>query len=266
MTASERPIGIFDSGVGGVSVLREIRRALPAEDLIYLADSAYTPYGDRPAAQITDRSIAMVTLLERAGVKAVVVACNTATGIAVDALRARFSMPIVAIEPAVKPAAAGTRSGVVGVLATTQTLASERFSHLVEKHAAGVRVVAQPAPGLVERVEAGELSTAATRSLVEQYVKPLLENGADTIVLGCTHYPFLSAVIQDIAGASITVIDPAVAVARELRRRLAASGLLAPDARAGTERFWTTGPPDQSQPVIAQLWGTPVEVTRAPAA
>jgi glutamate racemase len=263
--ARERPIGIFDSGVGGVSVLREIRRALPAEDLIYLADSAYTPYGDRPAALITDRSIAMVTLLERAGVKSVVVACNTATGIAVDALRARFSMPIIAIEPAVKPAAAGTRSGVVGVLATTQTLASERFSHLVEKYAAGVRVVTQPAPGLVERVEAGELSTAATRSLVERYVKPLLDNGADTIVLGCTHYPFLSGVIQEIAGASITVIDPAVAVAKELRRRLATSGLLAPDTQTGTERFWTTGDPEQSQAVIAQLWGSPVEVTRAPA-
>ena len=175
-----------------------------------------------------------------------VVACNTATGIAVDALRASFTLPIVAIEPAVKPAAARTRSGVVGVLATTQTLASERFSKLVETHAAGVRVVTQPAPGLVERVEAGELSTAATRALVEQYVRPLVDSGADTIVLGCTHYPFLSAVIQDVAGTSITVIDPAVAVARELRRRLEAGGLLAPEARVGRERFWTTGPPEQS--------------------
>ena len=153
MTTSDRPIGVFDSGVGGVSVLREIRRALPVEHLIYLADSAYTPYGDRPAAVIAERSIAMVQLLEQQGVKAVVVACNTATGIAIDALRGRFTMPIVAIEPAVKPAAALTRSGVVGVLATTQTLASERFSKLVEAHAAGVRVVTQPSPGLVERVE-----------------------------------------------------------------------------------------------------------------
>jgi len=267
VTTSDRPIGVFDSGVGGVSVLREIRRALPAEDLIYLADSAYTPYGDRPSAVITERAIAMVQLLERHGVKAVVVACNTATGIAVDELRARFSMPIVAIEPAVKPAAARTRSGVVGVLATTQTLASERFSKLVETHAAGVRVVTQPSPGLVERVEAGELSGPATRSLVEQYVKPLLATGADTIVLGCTHYPFLSAVIQDVAGPDVTVIDPAVAVARELRRRLENGGLLkARPAKAGhadhagTERFWTTGPPAQSQAVMAQLWGTPIEV------
>ena len=266
MTTSERPVGVFDSGVGGMSVLREIRRALPAEDLIYLADSAYTPYGDRPAAVITERAIAMVTLLEGEGVKAVVVACNTATGIAVDALRARFAMPIIAIEPAVKPAAARTRSGVVGVLATTQTLASERFSKLVETHAAGVRVVTQPAPGLVERVEAGELSTAPTRSLVERYVKPLVDNGADTIVLGCTHYPFLAAVIQDVAGSGVTVIDPAVSVARELRRRLEGGGLLAPNTRLGRERFWTTGPVEQSQAVIAQLWGSAIEVTRVPSA
>ena len=263
---SDRPIGVFDSGVGGVSVLREIRRELPAEDLIYLADSAYTPYGDRPATVIIERSIAMVALLEREGVKAVVVACNTATGVAVDTLRARFSLPIVAIEPAVKPAVARTRSGVVGVLATTQTLASERFSKLVDTHAGGVRVVTQPSPGLVEVVEAGELSTAATRSLVERYVRPLLDHGADTIVLGCTHYPFLSAVIQDVAGPDVTVIDPAVAVARELRRRLQGGGLLAPDLRIGSQRFWTTGPPAQSQTVIAQLWGTLVEVTHAPAA
>jgi glutamate racemase len=266
VTTSDRPIGVFDSGVGGVSVLREIRRELPAEDLIYLADSAYTPYGDRPPALIIERSIAMVTLLERERVKAVVVACNTATGIAVDTLRSRFTLPIIAIEPAVKPAAAGTRSGVVGVLATTQTLASARFSKLVGAHAAGVRVLTQASPGLVERVESGELSTPATRSLVEQYVRPLLEGGADTIVLGCTHYPFLSAVIQDVAGPNVTVIDPAVAVARELRRRLQSGGLLAPDSRIGSERFWTTGPPEQSQAVIAQLWGKPIEVTHAVAA
>ena len=126
-----------------------------------------------------------------------------------------------------------------------------------------MRVVTQPAPGLVERVEAGELSTPPTRSLVERYVRPLVDNGADTIVLGCTHYPFLSEVIQDVAGSGVTVIDPAVAVAKELRRRLEAGGLLAPDARVGSERFWTTGPVEQSQAVMAQLWGSPIEVTRA---
>lgn len=266
MTASNRPIGVFDSGVGGVSVLREIRRTLPAEDLIYLADSAYTPYGDRPAAIIIERSIAMVSLLEREGVKAVVVACNTATGVAVDTLRARFSLPIVAIEPAVKPAATLTRTGVFGVLATTQTLASERFLKLVNAHASGVRVVTQAAPGLVERVEAGELSSPATRALVAKYVQPLIERGADAIVLGCTHYPFLTSVIQEVAGPAVTVIDPAVAVARELRRRLQSDNLLAPDTRIGSERFLTTGPPEHTQDVIAQLWGRPVDVEHAAAA
>jgi len=256
------PVGVFDSGVGGVSVLREIRRELPAEDLSYVADSEYAPYGDRPAVFIIERSIAMVQFLERQGAKAVVVACNTATGIAVDTLRARFTIPIVAIEPAVKPAVSQTRSGVIGVLATTQTISSPRFSKLVDAHAAGVRVVAQASPGLVEQVEAGELSGETTRSLVEQYVRPLLDQGADTIVLGCTHYPFLSAVIEDVAGPGVTVIDPAVAVARELRRRLQVSGLLAPDTRTGAERFWTTGPPEQVQTVIAQLWGKTVEVKR----
>ena len=264
MTTSDRPIGVFDSGVGGVSVLREIRRELPAEDLIYLADSAYTPYGDRSAALITERSIAMVTLLEREGVKAVVVACNTATGIAVDTLRARFTLPIVAIEPAVKPAASTTRSGVVGVLATTQTLASERFSKLVDAHAAGVRVMTQPSPGLVEVVEAGELSTASTRSLIERYVRPLLDQGADTIVLGCTHYPFVSDVIRDVAGPSVSLIDSAGPVARELRRRLQVNGLLTTEPRTGTETFWTTGFPEQVAAVIEQLWARKVDVRAIP--
>jgi glutamate racemase len=261
-----RPIGVFDSGVGGLSVLREIRREMPAENLLYVADSAHAPYGDRDAEFVRERALAIVARLMEEDVKAVVVACNTATGLAVDALRARYPLPIVAIEPAVKPAASNTRSGVIGVLATTQTLASERFAKLVDAHATAVRVVTQAAPGLVEQVEAGELSGELTRSLVQRYVRPLLDQGADTIVLGCTHYPFVSAVIKDVAGAGVTIIDPAVAVARELRRRLHAADILAPDTNVGAERFWTTGPSEQSQNVIGQLWGTHVEVERAFAA
>jgi len=258
------PIGVFDSGVGGLSVLREIRRELPSEDLIYVADSGYAPYGDRPAEYVQARAVAMVEFLERQGAKAVVVACNTATGIAIDALRAQFGLPIIAIEPAVKPAVAHTRSGVVGVLATTQTLSSQKFSTLVKTHAGDVQVLSQPCPGLVEQVEAGEISSQATRSLVDRYVQPLVEKGADTIVLGCTHYPFLSAVIQDVAGRGVMVIDPAVAVARELRRRLQAHGVLSPEMRQGTEQFWTTGPTDQVRPVIAQLWANDVDVHPVP--
>lgn len=248
------PIGVFDSGVGGLSVLREIRRELPAEDLIYVADSGYAPYGDRPEPYVRDRAVAVMEFLRSKGAKAVVVACNTATGIAVDALRARYNVPIVAIEPAVKPAVARTRSGVVGVLATTQTLAGQKFAKLVSTHAGDVEVLTQACPGLVEQVEGGLLSSESTRSLVERYLRPMLDRGADTIVLGCTHYPFVSDVIRDVAGPTVTIVDSAAPVARELRRRLQATGLLAPDTRRGAETFWTTGSLDHARAVIGQLW------------
>lgn len=255
------PIGVFDSGVGGLSVLEAIRRELPAEDLEYVADSAFAPYGDRSAEVIRARAAIMVRFLESLGAKTVVVACNTATGVAVDALRASTTTPIVAIEPAVKPAAAETRSGVIGVLATPQTLASERFDRLVSRYGAHVEVLEQPCRGLAEQVERGDLSSAETRSLVEYCVRPLVERGADTLVLGCTHYAFLRDVIQAAAGATVTLIDPAVAVAREVRRRLTAANLLARDGRDGIERFWTTGEPADVQPVIAQLWQRRVQVS-----
>jgi glutamate racemase len=264
---SSLPLGVFDSGVGGVSVLREIRRALPHEDLIYVADSRHAPYGDRSPAFVTARATTMIEYFIERGAKAVVVACNTATGIAIDVLRRSFpALPIVAIEPALKPAAAASRSGVVGILATRGTLESEKFKRLVDTHGQHVEVIAEIGTGLVEQVERGELNSPETRALVEGYLRPMIARGADTIVLGCTHYPFLSAVIQDVAGPSITVIDPAVAVARELRRRLEAGDLLAPDTHAGRERFWTTGAPEHTQAVIAHLWGQAIEVTSAPAA
>ena len=260
MSDRRSPIGVFDSGVGGLSVLREIRRELPGEDLLYVADSAHAPYGDRDAAFIRERALAIVERLNEVPVKAVVVACNTATGLAVDALRARYRLPIVAIEPAVKPAALQTRSGVIGVLATTQTLASARFSKLVHTHAAGVKVVVQASPGLVEHVEAGDLSGPETRALVSRYVDPLVQQGADAIVLGCTHYPFLRAAIEAAAGPAVNIVDPAVAVARELRRRLAAEDVLSQDGEPGVERVWTTGPPERTRPVVVALWGKAIDV------
>jgi len=257
---SDGTVGVFDSGVGGLSVLREIRRELPHENLIYISDSGYAPYGDRPAAFVQQRSKAIVAFLIDQGAKAVVVACNTATAVAVDALRSTFPLPIVAIEPAVKPAAASTRSGIVGVLATTNTLASAKFARLVDQYAAGATVLTQASPGLVERVEAGELDGAAARALVERYVDPLLEEGADTIVLGCTHFPFLAPLIQEVAGPNVAIIDPAVAVARELRRRLHGAALLSESNEPGWEKFWTTGPIEEIGPVISRLWGRSVEV------
>ena len=236
-----------------MSVLLEIQRQLPAEDLIYVADSAHAPYGDKPVEEIQERAFRIVEALLDHQVKAVVVACNTATGVAVEALRARWSLPFVAIEPAVKPAAAATKTGIVGVLATRQTIASPRFSRLADTWANGARILAQPCSGLVEQIERGELATAKTRELVASLVRPLVEQGADTLVLGCTHYPFVEPLIASIAGPGVTIINPAAAVARELGRRLAESGLLAPATHPGTTRFLASGPPEQLAAMLVTL-------------
>ena len=265
MTA-ENPVGIFDSGVGGLSVLREIRRELPEEDLLYVADSGYAPYEEQSDEAIQERAIAIARFLVSESAKAIVVACNTATGIAIETLRSRFSVPVVAMEPAVKPAVLNTRSAVVGVLATRQTLSGSKFSRLLATYGADVQILLQPCPGLAEQVEKGDLSGQATRSLVERYVVPLLTKGADTLVLGCTHYPFLIPVIRAIAGPSVTIIDPSAAVARELRRRLRMSELLSQAAQPGTERFWTSGSPENVQSVVTRLWTSDVDVQRVPSA
>jgi len=255
------PIGVFDSGVGGLSVLHEIRRVLPGEDLLYVADSAHAPYGDKSQQFIEDRSIAISEFLVSRRVKAIVVACNTATGAAIATLRLRFAVPIIAMEPAVKPAAANTQSGVIGVLATSRTLVSDNFVQLFARYGADVEILGQACPGLVEQVEAGDLSGNQTRLLLAQYVVPLLERKADIIVLGCTHYPFLAPLIREIAGSGVAVIDSAAAVARELRRRLELDNLLASEARAGTEYFWTSGAVEKAKPLVCQLWQAEVQLS-----
>jgi glutamate racemase len=234
------PIGVFDSGVGGLSVLREIRRELPFEDLVYAADSKHAPYGDRPAPFIEARAIAMTEALLARDAKAIVVACNTATSVAVKTLRARWPLPIVAIEPAIKPAATATRSGVVGVLATAQTLASANVERLIAQVEGTTTVLAQPCPGLVEQIERGDLGGAAIRAFVERYVEPLIARGADTLVLGCTHYPLIIDLFRSVAGPDVTIIDPARAVARELRRRLTEAKLAKEDT-PGSLTAWSTG-------------------------
>ena len=207
-------IGVFDSGVGGLSVLREIRHLMPSADLLYVADSGHAPYGERSAAFIAARVDTIATFFHQAGVTAIVVACNTASAVAALALRARFDMPVVAIEPAIKPAAQRTRSGVIGVLATPRTLQSPSIARLVDAHGRGVRVLMQACPGWVEQVERGELAGERTEALVARQIDPLLAQGADTLVLGCTHYPFLRDVIARLAGPNVELIDPAPAVAR----------------------------------------------------
>lgn len=251
--SADGSIGIFDSGVGGLAVLREIARTLPHENLIYVADSKYAPYGDKPVAYIERRSSAIAELLIQRGGKAIVVACNTATAVAVDALRARWDVPIVAMEPAIKPAVAMTKSKVIGVLATEQTLASARFVRLVEKYGAGVEILAQPCPGLAEQVENGDLEGVETRALVTRYVEAVREKGADTIVLGCTHYGFLTPLIRSSAGPDARIVDPSVPVAHELRRRLERFNLLTTRTGPGTIELWSTGAPDLLESRLRQF-------------
>jgi len=247
-------IGVFDSGVGGLSVLRAIRAALPAENLVYVADSGHAPYGDKSEAHIIERTLTVGNWLAVSGVKAITVACNTATVVAIRHLREQTHMPVVAIEPAIKPAANTTRTGVVGVLATTQTLQSESVARLCLEHGEGKRILLQACPGWVEAVEEADLHSPQTEALLRQFVVPLMDQGVDTLVLGCTHYPFLRNTLQRIVGDDVVLIDPAVAVATELTRRLGNDRRMV-EQHIGTTRFFTTGDVLHVQQVVAHLWG-----------
>lgn len=247
-------IGVFDSGLGGVSVLHEIRRLLPNESLIYVADSAHVPYGEKSTAFIVQRSVAISTFLMAQPVKALVVACNTATAAAVNELRLRWPETlIVGMEPAIKPAVQASQSGKIGVLATTGTLRSSRFAALLERYAAGAEVVTQPCPGLVELIEEGQLDTAATRSLLSQYVEPLLVAGCDTLILGCTHYPLVKPLLRTLVPAEMRLIDTGEAVARRLRCELGKQKLLA-EAQQPEDRFYGSGDVARIERTLVSLW------------
>lgn len=251
----DAPIGVFDSGLGGLSVLQHARNLLPAENFLYVADSGNAPYGERSADWIRARSLQLGQFLIERGAKALLIACNTATAAAAQTLRERWpDLPVIGMEPAVKPAAAATRSGVVGVLATTGTLTSARFAALLDTFGRNIRVVTRSGTGLVEAVERGELDTTATRALVASHVEPLVAEGADVIVLGCTHYPFLRKAIERAGGPDVRVIDTGASVARQLSRKLEEAELLSTGTR-GTERFWSSAAADRSEPVLANLWG-----------
>jgi glutamate racemase len=252
-------IGVFDSGVGGLSVLRAIRAALPEEDLVYVSDSGHAPYGDQTEEHITQRTLTVGNWLAEQGVKAITIACNTATVVAARTLREQTHLPVVAIEPAIKPAVALTRSGVVGVLATRQTVQSDSVARLCQEHGAGKHILLQACPGWVELVEQADVHSAQTEALVRQFVEPLRAQGADTLVLGCTHYPFLSDVIARVAGEGVQLIDPAQAVARELVRRLGEQRRPS-GAHTGQTLFFTTGDVTQTQHAVTHLWGAPARV------
>ncbi len=251
-------IGVFDSGVGGLSVLRALRPMLSGERLVYIGDSAHVPYGSKSPAFIQARALQLSrTLIDQHGASVVLVACNTATTHAVELMRSTFpTVPIVGMEPGIKPAAAATRTGIVGVLATTSTLAGGRFADLLERTAHGVEVLTQACAGLVEQVEAGDVSGPDTLAMLRRCLEPMLMRGADTVVLGCTHFPFLRAAVQEIAGPSVTVVDTAAAVARQTLRVL---GTNRPEGgstgQPGTVTFLTSGDPIDLLPVFERLWG-----------
>ena len=261
---SSQPVGIFDSGVGGLSVLSEIRAALPAESIDYVADSANAPWGDKPAEFIRVRGLEIAGFLVGQGVKAIVIGSNTGTAGCAEALRATLTMPVIGIEPGIKPAAAATRSGVVGAIVTTTMGASDRMASLLDRFGRNVRVISVPVPGLVEHVEAADLGSAELRGLVEGYVTPLLDQGADTIVLGSTHYVFLRSLIAEIAGEGVTIVDTGEAVARQLARVLTEHGMAAPREAKGRERFWTSGDPAESARVMSALLERKVSVGKLP--
>ncbi|AOL04479.1 MULTISPECIES: glutamate racemase [Burkholderia] len=256
------PIGIFDSGLGGLSVLRAVRAQLPGESFIYVADSHHAPYGPRDEAFITERTLAIGQWLAREGAKALVIACNTATARAIATVREHLSIPLVGVEPGIKPAAALSASGVAGVLATQSTLNSPRFQALLDRYGAGRRFICQPGHGLVEAIERGDTNSPALRALLDSYLQPMVDDGADTLVLGCTHYPFFAETIRDLVGDRMTLVDTSDAIARQLVRVLDERNLRAPvGTRAAPPRFCSTSDGRQLQVLASTLLGlaAPVE-------
>lgn len=261
MTDAAQPIGILDSGFGGLSVMRAVHAALPHEALVYAADCGFAPWGDRTDEYINARVDTVVDFLATQGIKALVLACNTATAVAVARLRESLPIPVVGIEPAVFPAVRETQTGRVGVLATAKTIASGKYRRLQAQALAWaalsrpmpVEVIDAPCPGLMECVERGEFHSSETRALVERYLRPIAAAGADRIVLGCTHYPFLADEIARAAGPGAKLIDPAPAVARQLARRLDEAGIRR-SSGSGPCAFYATDPTDARERVLKTLW------------
>ncbi len=287
-TDKRQPLGVFDSGIGGLSVLREITRILPHEDIVYYADSGNCPYGTRPPAEIQALSERVATFLLSCELrvtscelenpksetknsefetqnsklktqnlcKALVVACNTASTVAVGHLRQKWpEVPIVGMVPAVKPAASLTKSGIIAVLATEATSHASALLNVIDRFANNIEVLTIAPPGLVELIEAGEIDTPETEALLRQYLAPVVAEGADALVLGCTHFPFLRPLLAKIVGDKMQLIDSGEAVARQTRRVLEQANLLNPQTKTGGISFYTSGDPTKVGPVIARLLG-----------
>jgi len=255
------PIGVFDSGVGGLSVLRAIRQQLPNEGLLYFGDQKHVPYGSRRLEEVREFSEAITRFLLDLGAKIIVVACNTASAAALHSLRLTFpDVSFVGMEPAVKPAAENTRTGVVGVLATPATFQGALYASVVERFAINVTLLQNTCPGLVQSIESGELDGCETRAILESALRPMMDRGIDTIVLGCTHYPFVIPLIQEIVGPDVRVIDPAPAVGRQVARILDSAPRLEECARSEAPCFFTSGDATRFKIQLTRLFGEPGEV------
>jgi glutamate racemase len=253
---SNNPIGIFDSGVGGLSVLRAIREQMPEESVVYFGDQGHVPYGPRPLQQVRDFSEGITHFLISQETKIIVVACNAASAAALTYLRQTFSdISFVGMEPAVKPAAEHTETGVVGVLATPATFQGALYASVVERFANGVVLLQDPCVGLVQQIEKGDFHGPATRKILEDALHPMLEKNIDTVVLACTHYPFVIPLIQEIVGGTVRVIDPAPAVARQTGRLLEENGLKREVGCKGEIRFFTSGSAASLNSLLPMLLG-----------
>jgi glutamate racemase len=252
----EHPIGVFDSGVGGLSVLRSIREQMPNENIIYFGDQGHVPYGSRSMEQIQKFSEGITRFLLNHNSKIIVVACNTASAAALKYLRETFShVQFVGMEPAVKPAAEKTQTGKVGVLATPATFQGALYASVVERFGAGVELFQDTCPGLVGQIEKGDLESNTTRRILEDALTPMLEKNIDTVVLGCTHYPFVIPLIQEIVGERVRVIDPAPAVSRQVRRLLEANGLVNELGKTGSAEIFTSGDAATMETLLPMLLG-----------
>jgi glutamate racemase len=255
------PIGIFDSGVGGLSIYREVRRLLRAETILYVADQAHVPYGIRTLEEVQRYSEGVTRFLLGQRVKLIVIACNTASAAALQYLRGIFSgFPFVGMEPAVKPAVQKTLSQRVGVLATQATFQGALYASVIERFAQNVKVYEDACPGLVGQIEKGDFNSDITRRILETAIQPMLSEGVDTIVLGCTHYPFVIPLIKEIAGPGVVVIDPSPAIARQTQRILEENLLLNPPHKQGITTLFSSALPKKLQSMLPHLIGEAFDV------
>jgi len=260
---SNKPIGIFDSGLGGLSICRAVKGMLPDEDIIYFADTHYAPYGSKSKKTITERAESIIQFLIAKDCKLIIIACNTATVTTIKMLRLKYAIPIIGIEPGIKPASLNSKKGVIGVLATEQTLKSDSFHTLKAQYSSSVTINVQACPDFVNLVESTNHESSIAIDTAESYIRPLLAAGCDQIVLGCTHFSFLMSAIRLAVGNQAEIIDTAVPVAEEVKRKLQQLQISNQEKISGVAKFWTSGDVTMATPAVSQLWGQAVTLSYA---